>query len=77
MADEPADEFLRLACLTYENDGPERWEQARQLLTAHPEIARASIHTVAKGDRTMAELLLSRGADPDLHDARFDSTPLG
>jgi ankyrin repeat protein len=47
VADEPADEFLRLACLTYENDGPERWEQARRLLLDHPEIPHASIHTAA------------------------------
>jgi ankyrin repeat protein len=32
---------------------------------------------VANGDQPMAELLLSLGADPDVHDTRFDSTPLG
>ena len=32
---------------------------------------------VARGDRAMAELLLSLGADTDVHDARFDATPLG
>jgi Ankyrin repeats (many copies) len=58
-SDDPATEFLRLACLTYENDGPERWEQARQLLDAHPEIRDASIHTaaaVADGRRVLSLL---------------------
>jgi ankyrin repeat protein len=32
---------------------------------------------VANGDRPMVELLLSLGADPDVHDQRFDATPLG
>jgi Ankyrin repeats (many copies) len=31
----------------------------------------------ANGDRAMAELLLSLGADPNIHDARFDAPPLG
>ena len=28
----PADAFLRLACLAYADDQPERWDQARRLL---------------------------------------------
>jgi ankyrin repeat protein len=32
---------------------------------------------VANGDRPMAERLLALGADPDIHDQRFDATPLG
>jgi ankyrin repeat protein len=31
----------------------------------------------AEGDVELARLLLALGADPDLRDARFDSTPLG
>ena len=42
---DPADEFLRLACLTYSNDDPARREAARALLT--PAIARASLHAAA------------------------------
>ena len=43
------DEFLRLACLTYDGsiDGRERRELARTLLTEHPELARATIHAAA------------------------------
>jgi hypothetical protein len=48
---ELADEFLRLACLTYGvTDGADdrrRPARARSLLDAHPELAAASIHTVA------------------------------
>jgi hypothetical protein len=40
-----ADEFLRLACLTYGGDDPSRWHAARELLATHPELARASIQT--------------------------------
>ena len=41
------DEFLRLACLNYGNDDPERWAEARELLTAYPELATKTIHTIA------------------------------
>src|SRR5262249_46996135 len=51
------DEFLRLACLIYssswragageEADDPQRQAQARQLLAVHPQLASATIHTVA------------------------------
>src|SRR5262245_54243951 len=44
----PADELLRLGCLTYTNDdGPGRWERARAILTADPSLARASVHTAS------------------------------
>ncbi|MEN3360852.1 MAG: hypothetical protein V7637_4834 [Mycobacteriales bacterium] len=47
-AADPADEFLRLACLTYgDEDGPERWAAARQVLAEHPEIGASGIHTAA------------------------------
>ena len=44
-SDDAADEFLRLACLTYSSDDPARWEAARAMLT--PELARRSLHTAA------------------------------
>src|SRR4051812_14670247 len=38
-----ADQFCRLACLTYTRaDGPERWRQAGRLLAEHPEITASS-----------------------------------
>ena len=35
-----ADELLRLACLNYGNDSPDRWRAAAELLAEHPELAR-------------------------------------
>ncbi|HWF49315.1 MAG TPA: ankyrin repeat domain-containing protein, partial [Solirubrobacteraceae bacterium] len=56
-----ADEFLRLACLTYGGDDPARWAKARELLDAHPELARANIHTMAAiGEVAGARELLAR-----------------
>src|SRR5690242_8195960 len=43
----PADEFLRLACLYYEDDEPGRWAQARQILLDHPQITRLSVCAAA------------------------------
>ncbi|HEV2637674.1 MAG TPA: ankyrin repeat domain-containing protein [Actinocrinis sp.] len=43
----PADEFLRLACLTFEEDRPERRAEARRVLAEHPELTRASAHAAA------------------------------
>src|SRR4249919_3507895 len=43
----PADQFLRLACLYYEDDEPGRWAQARQILLDHPEITRLSVCAAA------------------------------
>jgi ankyrin repeat protein len=58
-----ADEFLRLACLNYGDDDPDRRERARELLDANPQIARASINTAAAvGDVPAARELLA--ADP-------------
>lgn len=42
-----ADEFLRLACLNYGADNPDRWQEAARLLADHPQLASASIHTAA------------------------------
>jgi hypothetical protein len=60
-ADGLVDRFLRLACLTYVGDGPERRQEARELLAANPELARASIHTAAAvGDAAAAADALAR-----------------
>jgi hypothetical protein len=57
------DAFLRLACLTYEDDQPERWQQARRLLAAHPEISQHSVYPAAACADTGA-LRAILGADP-------------
>jgi ketosteroid isomerase-like protein len=49
LADEQAlaDEFLRLACLTYGDDDPDRLRRAQALLEENEWLERASIHTIA------------------------------
>jgi len=55
-----ADELLRLACLNYKEDNPSRWQEAAQLLDAHPGLARLSIHTAAAvGDLGAATEILA------------------
>ena len=65
---DPADEFCRLASLTYSrDDGPARWDQARRLLAEHPGLTTASIWAAAAAarpddvDRLLTE---SRGVRP-------------
>ena len=59
----PADEFLALACLRYEDDQPERWTQARHILTEHPEITQLSVYgAAAAADVPRLEAFLA--ADP-------------
>jgi ketosteroid isomerase-like protein len=63
LADKRAvvDEFLRLACLTYGDDDPDRWRRAASLLGEHEWLARASIHTIAAtGEVDAARELLDR-----------------
>jgi ankyrin repeat protein len=56
-----ADEFLRLACLTYGGDSPARREQARALLAAHPALRTANVHTMAAcGEAEAIRELLTR-----------------
>ena len=44
----PAEEFLRLACLSYsDDDDPARWAQARQILVANPQIVQGSVNVAA------------------------------
>jgi hypothetical protein len=49
LSDERAvvDEFLRLACLTYGDDDPDRLRRAEAMLHEHDWLALASIHTIA------------------------------
>jgi hypothetical protein len=70
--------FLRLACLTYTGDGPERRQEARELLTEHPELARASIHSIAAvGDAAAAAEALARDpAQASLRGGPHDWEPL-
>ena len=55
-----ADEFLRLACLTYSNDDPASWEAARRALA--PELARTSLHVAAAAGDLDAARACSRKA---------------
>jgi len=64
-ATDPAAEFLRLACLTYGDDDPERRTRARALLAAHPEIGRAGVHTAA-ATADSAEVRRLLAAEPGL-----------
>jgi ankyrin repeat protein len=70
-----ADDFLRLACLTYADaDGPERWAEARQVLADEPELADAGIHVAAaRADPDAVRHLLA--LDPGL--ARAEGGPFG
>ncbi len=55
------DEFLRLACLTYGDDDPDRFRRAELLLQEHDWLTRASIHTIAAtGEVGAARELLDR-----------------
>lgn len=64
-AGQPADEFLMLACLRYGgDDAPERWQRAAQLLAAHPDITRTSVHAAAAAaDAGALEALLSKAPE--------------
>ncbi|GAB2967957.1 ankyrin repeat domain-containing protein [Saccharothrix stipae] len=48
----PAEEFCRLACLTYSReDGPERWARARRLLAERPDLTTRDIWAAAAAAR--------------------------
>lgn len=72
------DEFLRLACLTYGGDDPARWKQAREMLSAHPQLGRASIHTIAAtGDVAAArEMLVGDAQQASIQGGPHDWEPL-
>lgn len=64
-SDSAADEFLRLACLTYGGDEPARWAQAERMLAGAPELATANLATMAAvGAADAARELLAR--DPSV-----------
>ena len=46
-AGDPATEFLQAACLSYEDDGPTRWDEARELLAAHPEVVAGNVYVAS------------------------------
>ena len=55
------DEFLRLACLNYGDDDPDRFRRAQALLEQHDWLGGASIHTIAAtGEVDAARELLDR-----------------
>jgi hypothetical protein len=58
-----ADGFLRLGCLWYEDDQPERWGQARTLLAAHPELTRDHVYA-ASAAADVAALRAILATDP-------------
>jgi ankyrin repeat protein len=59
----PGDEFLRLACLGYSDDHPERWNQARRLLQANRGIVTGNVY-VAAATGDAGELRRVLAADP-------------
>lgn len=60
---DPAEELLRLACLTYGADDAARRDAAEALLRSQPSLARANVHTMAAfGDHTA--LVGALDADP-------------
>ena len=59
-----AENFIRLACLSYDGDQASRHAEARDLLDAHPEIRAESIYAAAAvGDVAVVRRL---DADPSL-----------
>ncbi|MGQ0840596.1 ankyrin repeat domain-containing protein [Actinokineospora sp.] len=75
---DPEAEFLAHACLVYGGDSPLRRDRARALLAAHPEIATASMYTIAAlGDADAARALLARDpARARLAGGPYDWEPL-
>ena len=61
--DNAADTFLRLACLSYADDEPARWEEARRILGRDPGIAAGNVH-VAAATADAGELRRILAADP-------------
>ena len=59
----PAAEFLRLACLAYADDQPERWAEARRLLDLDRGIVAGNVHVAAAVADT-GELQCILTADP-------------
>jgi ankyrin repeat protein len=60
---DPAEEFLRLACLAYADDQPERWDEARRLLDLDRGIVAGNVY-VAAAIADAGELRRVLAADP-------------
>jgi ankyrin repeat protein len=69
-----ADEFLALACLRYDDDSPDRWQQAARLLLEQPALPATSIH-VAAAAADVAAVRALLAADPGL--AHREGGPYG
>ncbi|MGW0523802.1 ankyrin repeat domain-containing protein [Crossiella sp. NPDC003009] len=78
VAEEPlADRFLRLACLNFAEDAPERWEQAARLRLRHPELPAASVAVAAAcADVPALQRHLASGASAAQPTGPFDWPPL-
>ncbi len=71
---DPADEFMRLACLTYGADDPVRWHNAAALLAARPDLGSDNVLVAAaRADAGALRRLLD--ADPAL--ASEEGGPFG
>jgi ankyrin repeat protein len=77
-AEDDANKFLRLACITYfDGDRPSRRVRARQLLAEKPDLAKANIYTAAAvGDVAAVTDFLASGADVRAKGGPFDWEPL-
>jgi len=78
-AADPADEFCRLACLTYSReDDPASWAQARQLLAQHPGLTTVNIWAAAAAARPddVGRLLAERPARAAQRGGPFRWRPL-
>jgi len=62
-SDDPAETFLRLACLSYEpDDGAQEWRRAGELLAEHPRLSHGNVW-VAAASADSAELTRILAAD--------------
>jgi hypothetical protein len=58
-----AEQFLRVACLSYDDVGPARWAEGRALLADHPEIREGNVYVASvAGDAASLRRILE--ADP-------------
>jgi hypothetical protein len=70
----PAEQFCRLACLNYDDDGPRRWAGARRLLAERPDLVAGNIWAAAAAAEPVAVARLLAEA-PEL--AGQDGPPYG
>jgi hypothetical protein len=75
----PADEFLRLACLTYSDaDDPARWARAAEILRADPRILDGNVHVAAAAADAaeLGRILTAAPAAASREGGPFQWTPL-